>query len=555
VGIAQPPTGPSPTSESLEKQTILLGILRSINQLEQELKAKQQEWHSPEGAGLKEELTQDIQQISIRLKVLRENLNELATGVDMKIFTQQENEDVDWQKSVVDLLRPLISELSRLSTRPREIEYLRREIAVYQKQRQLIDKAIKSIESLRQQQLQPSLVTYLRQLQQEWKGRQQDIDTQLSLTSQHLQQQLDEQPSLAESIQTLLQLFFRSRGRNFLLACLAFVLVWLMLHRLQSWFQSLRLFHHKSHTFSVRLFHVIYTFFTIVGAVLSFILVLYYFEDWVLLTLALLFLLGIAWTSKQALPRFAREVTLLLNIGAVRERERVMYNGIPWLVQSLNFHTRLVNPELEGGDIHLPLRDFHDLRSRPYKSNEPWFPTRMNDWVLLSDQTLGKVVLQTPEMVRLLLLGGARRTFSVADFLAQSPLVLSTGFRLEVVFGLDYQYQARITQEIPLQLSTKLHEALEQEGYAQHLVNLTIEFAEAAASSLNLQVLADFGGEAAPQYHLLRRAIQRFSVDACNDNGWVIPFTQLTLHVAHNPDTADLLALNQATHNQHIKNP
>jgi hypothetical protein len=142
-------------------------------------------------------------------------------------------------------------------------------------------------------------------------------------------------------------------ARNFLLACLAFVLVWLMLHRLQSWSQGLRLFHHKSHTFSVRLFHVVYTFFTIVGAMFSFILVLYYFEDWVLLTLTLLFLLGIAWTSKQALPRFAREGTLLLNIGAVRDRERVLYSGIPWLVQSLNFYTRLVNPELVGGDIRL----------------------------------------------------------------------------------------------------------------------------------------------------------------------------------------------------------
>jgi hypothetical protein len=79
---------------------------------------------------------------------------------------------------------------------------------------------------------------------------------------------------------------------------------------------------------------------------------------------------------------FVREVTLLLNLGAVREGERVMYNGIPWLVRSLNFYTRLVNPELEGGDIRLPLRDFHDLRSRSFDANEPWFPTRLNDWVI-----------------------------------------------------------------------------------------------------------------------------------------------------------------------------
>jgi hypothetical protein len=306
----------------------------------------------------------------------------------------------------------------------------------------------------------------------------------------------------------------------------------LAFHRLYGWVQTTGWFQRKRRRFSLRLFDVIYKAFTITGAVFIFLLVLYLFKDWVLLTLALLFLLGIAWTSKQTLPRFVREVTLLLNLGAVREGERVIYNGIPWLVRSLNFYTRLVNPELEGGDIRLPLRDFHDLRSRSFEANEPWFPTRLNDWVLIDDQTLGKVVLQTPEIVRLVLLGGSRKTFSTSDFLAQSPQVLSTGFRMVVTFGIDYQHQAVITGEIPALIEAALQDALEDEGYTKHLANLAVEFAEAGASSLDLQVLADFSGTAAPQYFLLRRVIQRICVDACNANAWVIPFTQLTLHVA-----------------------
>jgi hypothetical protein len=75
VGLAQPPTEAPSSPEVLAKQTILLEILSSIAQLEQELKAKQQEWRSPQGAGRKEELTQEIQQIGTRLKVLRDNLN------------------------------------------------------------------------------------------------------------------------------------------------------------------------------------------------------------------------------------------------------------------------------------------------------------------------------------------------------------------------------------------------------------------------------------------------------------------------------------------------
>jgi len=45
-------------------------------------------------------------------------------------------------------------------------------------------------------------------------------------------------------------------------------------------------------------------------------------------------------------------------------------------------------------------------------------------------------------------------------------------------------------------------------------------------------IIADFSGKVAQHYNLLARAIQRIAVDACNEYGWVIPFTQLTLHTA-----------------------
>src|SRR6266487_2891930 len=166
-----------------------------------------------------------------------------------------------------------------------------------------------------------------------------------------------------------------------------------------------------------------YPFCKVFGATLSALLVLYLFEDWVLLTLAIVFMMGLAWTSKSAMPRIWGEIMLLLNMGAVREGERLMYNGIPWLVQSLNFSAVLVNPELAGGSLRLPLHDLFALRSRSFAHEEPWFPTRTGDWVLLDDQTLGKVILQTPEIVRLILLGGGRRTFPTSDFLAQSSVV------------------------------------------------------------------------------------------------------------------------------------
>ena len=57
-----------------------------------------------------------------------------------------------------------------------------------------------------------------------------------------------------------------------------------------------------------------------------------------------------------------------------------------------------------------------------------------------------------------------------------------------------------------------------------------VEFAQAAASSLDVVVIADFKGEMAPLYNRLSRSIQRWCVDACTQNNWEIPFPQLTIH-------------------------
>jgi hypothetical protein len=277
---------------------------------------------------------------------------------------------------------------------------------------------------------------------------------------------------------------------------------------------------------------VIYNVLTFVGATGALLLALYISGDWVLLGIALIFLFGIVWTAKQGLPLFWEQAKLLLNLSTVRENERVIYNGLPWKVASLNLYTKFHNPALKGGLLRLPLRELMGMQSRPFHKDEPWFPCQENDWVLLADGTFGQVAMQTPEIVQLILLGGSRKTYQTMEFLQQSPNNLSTNFRLNVTFGIDYQHQAISTQEIPDKLQKMLKEALIQKGYDDDLLNLKVEFNEAGASSLDLAILADFSGEVAKDHERLSRLLQRIAVDACNTYGWVIPFTQITLHTA-----------------------
>jgi small-conductance mechanosensitive channel len=138
-------------------------------------------------------------------------------------------------------------------------------------------------------------------------------------------------------------------------------------------------------------------------------------------------------------------------------------------------------------------------------------------------------------MVQLILLGGSRKTYPTAEFLKQSPDNISTNFRIKATFGLDYAHQAIITHEIPEKLRDLLLERLAEAGHGDDIIKIKVEFKEAAASSLDLEVLADFSGRAAKDYESLKRTIQKIAVDACNDHGWVIPFTQVTVHHAQEP--------------------
>jgi hypothetical protein len=161
----------------------------------------------------------------------------------------------------------------------------------------------------------------------------------------------------------------------------------------------------------------------------------------------------------------------------------------------------------------------------------------MDDWVKLADETFGKVIQQTPDHVVILKLGGSLKSYPTAMFLQQTPENLSRGFRLTVKFGIDYRHQSVCTREVPdvfqRALEARLIEAVGKDG----LRSLKVEFASAASSSLDFAMLADFTGELASRCNVLERLIQKTCVEVCNEQGWVIPFTQITVHQANKPQS------------------
>jgi hypothetical protein len=270
----------------------------------------------------------------------------------------------------------------------------------------------------------------------------------------------------------------------------------------------------------------------VLAAIGAVVLVFYLRGDWLLLALTILALLGILWASKTALPPYMEQMKLILNLGSVREGERVVYDGVPWRVKRLNFHCKFDNPELDGSFLRLPIRDVMPLHSRMADPKEPWFPTRKDDWVVLSDETYGKVIEQTPEQVVVLRLGGSLKTYPTSDYLALAPENLSRGFRIQVVFGIDYAHQSIATTEVPTVFQEAVERRLFDVAGKDGLRSLKVELTSAGASSLDYAILADFDGSMGSKKNAMERLIQAACVDVCNDRGWGIPFQQITLHQA-----------------------
>lgn len=515
-----------------EKIASLRAILESIDQINGEIRRKQDTLKKSVLEGERSEVRAAIDHLRARIKTLEDNFAEIASGVDMKRIVAQPAREFDWSKELKKILEPIVDELSRITDRPREIDRIRRGIVAMTDRLTAVKNARSNIASLAETVTDQRFQDALNNLEQKWSIQQQQIETHLAVANEQLKQKVAGRRTFSETLQELFRLFFKSRGRNLLFSLVAFFGVWFLLGKLHGIVKRMSPLHRKERTFSARAFDLAYQVMTLLIAVSVLLVVLYTAGDWVLLTLAAIIIFGIVWAFKAALPRFWEQVKLLLNLGAVREGERLVYNGLPWQVKSIGFYTRLVNEELLGGDVRLPLRELLTLHSRPWKDQEPWFPTKEGDWVLLSDGTHGKVVIQTPEMVELVLLGGSRKVYRAIDFLGQNPLNLSANFRLRVTFGIDYQHQPIITEEIPAQLENMLKEKLAEMGYGPYIIKMKVEFQQAGPSSLNVEVFADFSGKAGDKYYVLQRAIQKICVDACTKYGWVIPFTQIMLHMA-----------------------
>lgn len=483
----------------------------------------------------KQELTARIEAEKERVKLLRGNFRDIVGGSEAAEYESKADDEksLGLQEQVSEVLQPLVSALREPTSQLREMEELRAKLAEWESRKGKAERVLERIRNLEKQAEDERVKSELATARRLWEGRQAEASGQVEVLAVQVEERERHTPSLWQAVSGMFKGFWKTRGLNVLFAIAAALVVYFGIRRLYKWVREWIPLTRKSRNSLVgRASDILSIGLALIFAIIIVLLVFYIRGDWLLLTLAAVLLISAIWAGKNALPPYIEQIRTLLNLGSVREGERLIYRNLPWRVKSLGFYTILSNPNLEGGELRVPLVEVMRMVSRDADEKEPWFPNKADDWVILEGDNYGKVIRQTPEQVVLLKLGGSLKTYQIDEYLSLSPENLSRGFRVSSTFGIDYRHQAIATSDVLEILGSALGKRLYEEFGREHVRSVSVEFKAAASSSLDYEILVDFNGELASRYRFINRLIQRICVDVCNGHGWTIPFTQVTVHQA-----------------------
>lgn len=521
-----PPAGTFSGQETLQS---LEALQRALAIKEAESAVIQQELAAASDDLTRDDLRRRLLEARAEIEEQRQQFDGFAMDIDLSPFSPQKETKFDWQEQVGKLLEPILAEFENATAEARVIGQLRTQLEDVRKRRDLAGKALGNLELLLSQPSSPELRARLAARQATWKRVHEQLQNEFSALDLQLQSRLATRQSVLDQTTGYAKRFFQTRGMNLLLGVLAFLAVFFGFRLGEKGLRRLRR-KGTEKKFSSRLAALLFHVFSVLGGLVAMMLVFNVAGDWFLLGIVIIFLFGVGWASINTLPQQVETIKLMLNAGAVREGEYLVFEGTPYRVESLGFSAHLNNPWLEGGMRQLPVKYLVGMNSRPIGKMEALFPCEPGDWVALADGRAGEIARQTPSTVEVAIPGGERITYSTGAFLGLNPRNLSSGFRVESTFGVDYRHQSVATTEIPVRMQAKLQAGLPAVVGEGHVQKIQVLFSNAGSSSLDFTIWVDVNGAAAARRSLVGPAIQRLLVDACNENGWSIPFPQLTVH-------------------------
>ncbi|MGB1310951.1 MAG: hypothetical protein ACPG47_07045, partial [Leucothrix sp.] len=263
------------------------------------------------------------------------SIENLAASTDLSSLRAVKDEQFDIEKEIFSLIEPTLKEMRHLTYNVRAKAELRDRIEFVNERLPVVKTALKNISKLDDTTKDRNLNKHIDRLKNRWTQQLKGYETELSSATLQLEKfELDEKIR-EENEPSIFKTFFEQRGWVLLKALGAILLVVLVSKFItQILIQTIKGYQKANRSVRLRVIDLAHRSITSMFMIIVPLFVFYLAEDWVLFTLSILVLVGVAWSLREAIPRYWEQIEIFLNIGSVREGERLMMDGLPWEVKN-----------------------------------------------------------------------------------------------------------------------------------------------------------------------------------------------------------------------------
>ena len=498
-------------------------ILRAVDEVEQEIEQKKQDLAAARTEEEKTSISEEIKKLIERKSNLQRDFSLTTTGIDTAALDEKTTKKINVEEELDKVLSPLIVGLTKFTEPARRIEFLRSNIAYYEQHVPKMREGIAQLDVLLGEARDNKVKTKLTEEKTYWENQEKEFSTKLEVVKQQLIELENRKLSPADAFHYFVQAIFSKRGMNIMFSLLLFVVVLVAMLLLRRLIRMLNPFCYipRLH-FIASLFDVFLYLLAFVVATLTLMVSLYAAGEILALLIVVVIVFGMIWVARDTLPKFFEQIKLLLGYGPVRQGERVIHDGIPWLVESIGIYSYLKNPLLTGGTLRLPVKDLVGMRSRPCDERESWFPCKEGDYVLINYKDWRQVIQQTPQRVKFEWYK-MEESMPTSSFLAQKIFNLSdTPFWVGGTLYIAYDHRFIVFDEIVKQLGAFLEEEFKKLPFAEYLLCPWVDCAEMTDTSLGVMAWVQVRPEAAFKYGAIQMEVVKICMRAANKFGWEI---------------------------------
>ncbi len=521
TSFAATDTPNSTTEQLLTISTDLQDLQLKRDELLKEIKKEKDEEH-------KLELEESLKRTNAQIKEYSELFEKISLGgIDMTRFETpakqivQQTSDYDWQKELIQIAQPVFAEMKKITDAPRKRDLLRLEQKEIDARLEQLNKGIVIFDEIQANDLPANAQKSLQNIKENWNNLHKELERERRLT----ELKLDELTTKEDFITRLTKGawgFIKGRGLLLLITIASASILLYGFNRLLLLLES-----REKNIISTRwrIFILLYQIITILIISTIILAILYSSGDMVLFGVAILIILAFLVSSRNSIPKYFTKTRIFLNMGQAREGERVIYNDLPWKINRINLYTvYLVNPLLENGTMRLTIDHLNNMISRPIKMDETWFPTVVNDVVILPNGNAYKVQRQTPEYVYLIS-SGTELIYPSKDFIKDKITNITYGYYISTEFSICYNSIKGNIDDVIETLHTRLKTDIEnnQPEAFKLMKSLTVDFSRMNDNGNAVFMIALSMGSFATDYRSsILRTIQKGCMKAADDNNWEI---------------------------------